>query len=413
MSDSFDVTVDVAHRRCIVGDEPMIFHCHHYNVSLQRALLDAGYVDFRPVLVGAAASVSRAQLARVFAQRGITDAVERARIACELYRWAGFGTLSLDGVGPEGGTVRTSSSHYALGWLSRFGKSEEPVCFFASGWLAGALAAIHDAPAGTFAVRHDTCCAAGADACEFVLSRGDTTYASFESPGVGTLCQHEPRPIPATPVDYEGFLGAVSGMPLVGNDEGNIPAFGVFLTRHYANYYNRVSFEFLRHLESTYGEEGRAAAEALLVEAGRVCAFNTFGGIMTSTEWDALIRPALKSDEDWVHGMVAVANALGWGRWQVTSASSERAEFVLHDDYESIGYLAEYGKAEHPVSYLARGGVEGLMTLVYLARIADRPTLDFAFYEKTFRAGTRYEAESLASRAMGDDVTAFRVTRRG
>ena len=33
--------LDAPHRRCLVGGEPMIFHCHHYNVFLQRSILDA------------------------------------------------------------------------------------------------------------------------------------------------------------------------------------------------------------------------------------------------------------------------------------------------------------------------------------------------------------------------------------
>ena len=128
----------------------------------------------------------------------------------------------------------------------------------------------------------------------------------------------------------------------MGDAHGVIDAFGVFLTRHYANYYNRISFEFLHRLSREYGEEGLLAASETLIEAGRVCAFNTFGGIMQSTEWNALIRPSLASREDWVHGMVAVVNAFGWGRWQVVSVSETDAEFVLHDDYESVGYRAMY-----------------------------------------------------------------------
>ena len=56
---------------------------------------------------------------------------------------------------------------------------------------------------------------------------------------------------------------------------------------HIALYVNRYTWSL--------GEEGRAAACDILVEAGRVCAFNTFGGIMESTEWNALIRPTLAS----------------------------------------------------------------------------------------------------------------------
>ena len=37
--------MDVEHRRCVVGGEPLIFHCHHYNVFLQRKLRDAAFFD--------------------------------------------------------------------------------------------------------------------------------------------------------------------------------------------------------------------------------------------------------------------------------------------------------------------------------------------------------------------------------
>ncbi len=413
MTMPFEVAVDGDHRRCIVGGEPLIFHCHHYNVSLQQALIDAAYGDFEPVLVGAAASVAFSQLSALFAQGSATSLAERAHVAEELYRWAGFGTLTLGGLGPAGGRVSTLDSHYAHGCRAKQGESKTPVCFFASGFLAGALAAIHGLPDGSFGVTHSACMACGAPECVFEVARASKAFEVYDSPGVGPLTAHAPRPIPATPVDYEGILGAVSGLPLVGDAHGTIDAFGVFLTRHYANYYNRISFEFLHRLSREYGEEGLLAASETLVEAGRVCAFNTFGGIMQSTEWNALIRPSLASREDWVHGMVAVVNAFGWGRWQVVSVSATEAEFVLHDDYESVGYRAMYGVSERPVSFLAQGGVEGLMALVYLAGIEDAPTLDAAFYTQVFSGDVSYVATPTHSAAMGDAVTGFRVERLG
>lgn len=191
---SFEVTRDAEHRRYVIGGEPMIFHCHHYNVFLQRSLLDAhAYLDMSPMLVGAAASVAHAQLTSLFAAREATEPAARAAIASELYAWAGFGTLSFDGITKDG--------------------------------------------------------------------------------------------------------------------------------------------------------------------------------------------------------------------------SEDEAVFVIQDDYESVGYLAAHGKATKPVSFLAQGGVAGLMSLVYTADIASGPTLDDAFYEKTFRSGGAYIAEPIKSRAMGDEVTSFRVRR--
>ncbi|HHO50794.1 MAG TPA: hypothetical protein ENK18_07930 [Deltaproteobacteria bacterium] len=212
-------------------------------------------------------------------------------------------------------------------------------------------------------------------------------------------------------MDYDGIFDALTSLELPIDEDGFIPAFGVYLTRHYANYYNRISFEFLRSLLDSFGSDGLQVARELLVEAGHVCAFNTFGGIMTSSEWDALIRPSLQSREDWVHGIVAAVNALGWGRWQVSEVSEAEATFVIHDDYESVGYLASYGVSEHPVSFLAEGAVMGIMDLVYLGDVHDKPTFDEALYDHLFKSEASYAADLVTSRATGDETTTIRVYR--
>ncbi len=411
MSVSLPVEVDFAHRRHLLGGEPMIFHCHHYNAFLLQTILDAQFVDARPFLEGAGAEVAHAQLSKLFAA-GNVDAVDaRKQLAQELYRWAGFGTFDLAPLQERGGEVTTWSSHYARAWRAKFGAAAKPVCFFAAGWLAGATAAIFGRPAGSYHVEHSRCTAVDAGAaCRFEVLQGGAGPV-FQSVGLGALSTHKPHPVPPTAVDYEGILQAVSGLPLGGDAKGEINAFGVYLTHMYANYYNRISFELLRNAVGQFGEEGRATVEPLLVEAGHVCAFNTLGGIMTSTEWDALIRPTLKSQEDWVHGSIAVINAFGWGRWQVTEVSRERATFVLHDDYEGVGHLAMYGKAAHPVEYLAFGGAIGLMNLVYVGEIEKRPELTPLFYNHLFRKERHYQGKVLSSRGMGGDVTSIQVSR--
>jgi hypothetical protein len=403
--------LDPDHRRAVLGAEPMIFHCHHYNCFLQRTILDAGFRDWRPLLVGAAAEVAHAQLSQLYAEHSVGEIAARKTLAESVYRWAGFGSVALDGLDEKGGTVETPHSHYATGWRSKWGSASSPVCYFDSGFLAGALAAVYGLPNGAFSVENPTCIASGGAANTFRLQAGEANYDVLQSVGVGPLSTHRPRAVPENHVDYEGIFAALTSMELSGGADGMMPAFGVYLTRHYANYYNRISFGFERALTAEAGVEGRETAVPLLVEAGRICAFHTFGGIMTSTEWDALIRPSLKTQEDWVHGMVAATNALGWGRWQVTRVSATEAEFVIHDDYESIGHLAMYGRSDHPVSYLAQGGAAGLMNLVYIGNIADKPELTEAFYESVFRRPDVFRAVPLSSRAMGDEVTAFRVFR--
>ncbi len=407
------VRTDHEHRRFVLGDEPMLFHCHHYNMYLQQSILDADYIDSRPFLIGAAAEVSYHQMSVLFSEMKLSGPAERKKMAERIFKWAGFGAVDLSPLGEKGGKTSTRSSHYVIGWQARNETpSRESICFFMSGWLAGTMAAVYNKPLGYFAVQETSCSATDLnEPCTFELSVGEANYDVFKSVGVGQLSDHNIRQIPATPVDYQAIYDAVSSMELVGNSEGIIPVFGVYLTRHYANYYNRLSYEFENAIGSSFGKEGLEIAGSLLTEAGLVCAFNTFGGIMESSEWDALIRPSLKSREDWVHGIVAVINTLGWGRWQVTKVSEAEAEFVIHDDYESVGYRAMYGQSDHPISYLGKGAAIGIMNLVYLANIAEKPLLTAEFYEKIFKGEGVYQAEALASRAMGDEATVFRAFR--
>ena len=401
-----------SHRRHLLGGEPMIFHCHYYNAFLQQTILDAAYIDSEPFLVGAAAEVSYNQLVTLFKQQDISEISERKIWAEHIYAHSGFGVISLDTVNQTGGEVLAPTSHYVSGWSAlNDSYAKKPVCFFTGGWLCGALSAIYDLPNGHFGVEEKKCAAIGDPHCTFNIVAGSCNYTVFESVATGTLSEkHHIQNVPANNVDYDGIYTAVSGMDLSGNSEGFIPAFGVLLTHHYANYYNRTSFELLTQMTERFGEEGREIAEALLTEAGRVCSFHTAGGIMVSDEWDALIRPSLKTKEDWLHGITAIVNTFGWGRWQLIDASSESAEFIMHDDYESCGFMAMYGASKHPVSFMMQGGVAGLLTLVYIADIAKKPQLTPALYKHLFKKEKMYQTCVLKSKAMGDELTHLKVT---
>ncbi len=203
-------------------------------------------------------------------------------------------------------------------------------------------------------------------------------------------------------IHERAIIEAVSGLGFAGNEEGLIPAFGLYLTKHFADYYNRISYallgDFIRR-----APELEEDARALLIEAGRVCSFHTFGGIMTSVEWDAVVRPMIESREDWVLGMVAVVNALGWGRWEVKSLeANERLVLTVHDSYEATGYVRDYPRAKEPRCYLAAGGVAGLMNLVYQGDITARPTFSEAYYLEIFRSPRTFAARETRCLAMGD-----------
>jgi hypothetical protein len=214
-------------------------------------------------------------------------------------------------------------------------------------------------------------------------------------------------------IDESTIVDAVRSLSLVGNEEGLIPAFGLYLTSHYASYYNRISFAYLRDAEKR-GAANVATARERLVEAGHVCAFNTFGGIMLSQEWDAVVAPMLESREDWIRGTVGVVNALGWGRWSLERlVAGEELIVSVANSYESDGWLAEHPvrpKEAGGVCCLVTGGVAGLMNLLYHGDITKRPSLDPSYYAKLFTTPGRFVASELECRATG--APACRVVAR-
>lgn len=211
-------------------------------------------------------------------------------------------------------------------------------------------------------------------------------------------------------IDERKIIEAVAGLGITGNDEGLIPAFGLYLTQHMADYYNRISFAMARRLEKT--PELVDDARTLLVEAGHSCAFNTFGGIMKSAEWDAVVRPMLGCREDWVHGMTAVVNAFGWGRWKVRDlVPHHRLVVAVQDSYEAQGWLRDYPLSDRPRCYLANGGVAGLMNLLYVGDITTGPELSDAYYKQVFRSGDRFTSTEVLCRATGDPMCLFIAQR--
>jgi V4R domain len=213
-------------------------------------------------------------------------------------------------------------------------------------------------------------------------------------------------------VDERRVTEAVAGLELRGNEEGLIPAFGLYLTNHFADYYNRISYgllvAFIRELP-----ELEEDAVALLTEAGHVCAFHTFGGIMVSVEWDAVVLPMIETREDWVKGMIGVINALGWGRYRLHDlVPGERLVLQIEHGYEAIGVLEGYGKARSPRCYLASGGAAGLMNLLYQGDITKRPMLDDDYYHEVFGHPRSFRARETRCLAMGHSHCEIVVERQ-
>lgn len=200
-------------------------------------------------------------------------------------------------------------------------------------------------------------------------------------------------------VNESKIIDTVVGMNPHGNEEGIIDAFGVYLTNHYADYYNRISYNFEKALRD-YNKNFVDLAKPLLIEAGHVCGFNTFGGIRRSDAWKGLIAPMCKTKEDEIYGLVSTLNALGWGVWKIISASKDKLVIRSKNTYESIGFLKEFGKSKHSKCYLATGVAASFMNLVFQKNV----------YEDV--KANKFIAKETKCRSKGDSYCEFIVTKK-
>lgn len=398
----------------VAGGEPLVFHCHHYNLALQRLIEDClGVDDATSLFVRAAEEVAYPFLERH--AEGTLGHAARLELAVALHAELGFGKLRARGDDAAGDAVG-ERLHYATGWRSKLAPRSEPVCAFHAGYLAAALAVAAGLPMGSFEVHEHACVGRGDDACRFRLARRAAPLALPTSVGEGTLPTSPEGDAP--PLEGTGnvraaeVLAGLAGLPLIGNEEGLIPAFGVYLTRHFANYYARISYELEVAIEGFAAELGESARVGL-VHAGHICAFHTFGGIATSPEWEGLIQPMCRDQADWFHGMTTVANALGWGAWRTRElVPGERCVVDVYASYESNAYLAMRDRRDRARCYLHTGGIAGLMNLLWVGDVTKRPTLDAAYYDAIYASPESFVGEEVRCRSKGDPCCTIVADRR-
>ncbi len=402
----------------VLGGEPLVFHCHHYNCFLQASIEDTrNLIDPYPILVDCAHAVVYAQLQRLKEELKL-DTQSLLEQGVALFRSLGFGILQLDSISAEKGVVVSPSEHYGVGWFARYGKRHEDlpgVSFFARGFIEALVEVAFDLPKGTIYCEQTHCLAKGDDQARFEYRKENTPRAIPDSPGEGMYEPVVPMQQPKdTSIDYYAIRDAVLGMPLEGDEEeGLIDAFGVLLTRMYANYYNLLTCKVMDAITQEIGPEGALLVENLLREAGHVCAFNTMGGIMISPEWDALILPQIKERKDWLHGIVAVMNALGWGVIQIEEIKEyELLKLRIYSDYENNGLIPLKLQYNRPAAFLFQGMTAGLMNLLYKEDITQKPTLNAVFYNKVFREGEPFIGSQERDRRLHGDYC-ITIAQRG
>ncbi|MET0029048.1 MAG: 4-vinyl reductase [Candidatus Thiodiazotropha sp.] len=409
MFDINNYPYDVEHNCLFVEGEAMVFHCNHYLTNLQRTILDADYIDSRLFLIGSAADAVFNQLSH------LCDGMDRqtSRDTIEsVYKTFGYGLIDLSDLTEQGGSVSTRKSFMSKTWAAKYGISHKPVDYYTAGFLAAAFAVMFDRPLADITVEQTHCMACGHDFNRFELDNGPANFALY--PAKAETCFSN---APKVTLNWEhektitdAFLGA--HVNFVGNEDGLIPAFGVYIVRNQSDFVNRLQFEFVRAMTQVAGDYGVTLAGELLMEAGHACGFFTYGGIMTSPEWDEVIRPLLTSKEDWIRGLISLINTMGWGYHTVTELSQASAVFRNYNDFEDLSHLRMYGTSEYPVHWANSGGFTGLMQLVYNTDLVNGERIETEQGFRRMRRSTQgYKTRMTKGISCGDDYLEVKIFR--
>ncbi len=443
-----EYTFDAGRGVMSVDDQPVVFHCNHYNRVLQYTIQNSTYVRSAEILTRSAAEVAYLALRRHFEAHPAMDRRDRLDYAADLFRAGGYGILNLrevpENIGSDEIDVVVPSSHYGEALCLNFEPPLEPSEYFDLGYAIGAFSAIFERPfdgeiteqaisMGRPQTLLHLRSGAGVDAALFDLHPAQPD--GKEAPGASA---EAPSKTFADHIDERLIVSELAKAPLLGDPEtGLIPAFGVNLTRMFADYYNLISFRFeqqlskrmadlpdladllvydyptLYHFRQYFKLEGLELIRAMLIEAGHVCGFNTMGGIMTSDVWKGLVLPMIRERDDWIQGIVSCINALGWGVWRIAELiPDERLVLRAWHPYESLGYLRWFGRAGHGVDYCMAGVASSIMNLMYEGDIVSYPELTSDYYQRVNCSPTSFWVDQTRCVASGDPYSEIVVTRR-
>jgi hypothetical protein len=195
-------------------------------------------------------------------------------------------------------------------------------------------------------------------------------------------------------IDRKKIIQEMSKVSVIGNEEGMIPAFNVFVQQLPADFWNG----FARRIVNYVPEDLVESAEALLVNAARECGYHTGYGIITSDEWNKVVKPMVENEpEDILHGAYAVFTAWGWAKSEIVEiVPKEKMVVRAYDYYESD--IMVYGNASRPCAYMIQGVSAAFMDIAY----GDKPYPD--------GMGT-FDCEQTKGIEVGDDYGEFVVTR--
>jgi hypothetical protein len=164
-------------------------------------------------------------------------------------------------------------------------------------------------------------------------------------------------------IDRKKVIADMSKIKVEANPDGLIPAFNVLVNQFPGEFWNHFS----KSMVDAVDDDIKDAVEELLVNAAHECGYHTGYGIITSKEWDAIVKPMVNSVEDVLHGAFAVFTAWGWADVEIVELAAGQKMIVRARDYYESAIAEEYPgkKAPRLMAYMIRGVSAAFMDLAY------------------------------------------------
>ncbi len=371
-----------------VGNVPVTLHCHHFNLFLEQTVEDAlGFESFKARRDAAHLSSYRL-LEQIFKIKNVEGARDRLKLASEVFSQLGQGNIDIR-TAEKTGLVSGEGLHYSTAWINKYGSScrrDVPIDSYTAGYIAAALELAHGKPYGSIDVTEEKCTVTKSEYCLFkTIEMPDNSAKPYfplndadyrEAEVIGKVGESEIQSIASKLIEFVSQLQP--------DARGLYWGFGVYITYSPAEYYNKISYDTLLHLEEKLPHVA-PLFESLLRESGHVCGFNTFGGILKSPEWEGLFgRPTGNLKEMFISSC-GIARALGFGNWSIEEVSEDKVVVTSTVSYESNYYRSHYPPARKGRCFLFQGVMEATMRLATFVDWKNPPIFDHRFYLSLFK----------------------------
>ena len=197
-------------------------------------------------------------------------------------------------------------------------------------------------------------------------------------------------------IDRKKIIDQMSQIEILPDKNGIIEGYNVLVTQFPTAFWN----SFAERLTSKVSDDLRASTEYLLYNAAHECGYHTGYGIITSDEWNAVVKPMIeKIPEDILYGAFAIFTAWGWADSEIVELIPGKKMVVrAYDYYESD--VVQFGASKKMSAYMIAGVSAAFMELAYAGD-----------YDPNGKPIGTFQCQQVKGIECGDSYAEFVVTK--